>query len=252
MFQNQRLGEIIQIVGQCHYITVAELAERLYVSQATVRRDVAILEKNGLVSKGYGGISLNAGNNRFVQLEVRAVENQTEKNHIGRMAASLVRPGDALFMDASSTVMSMIPYLSQKNLTVITNSMRVADRMGESGARVYVTGGQLLESSRAFVGGIAERTVRSFHADRLFFSATGVGTDGTIFDYSEMEAQLRQLMIAHSAEQYFLCDSSKFGKSYLFRISNVEHITQTLSDRENVFSNGRRAVASLTKTTADE
>lgn len=245
MFKNQRLDEIVNIIGECHYITVADLASRLFASQATVRRDIAILEKSGLVVKGYGGVSLASGNNHFIELAQREVKNHEEKTHIARMAASLVHPGDAIFMDASSTVLSMIPFLQQKNLTVITNSLRVAERMGQSGACVYTTGGLLLESSKAFGGSMAERAVRSFHADKLFFSTAGVSEEGVMSDYSEMEAQLRQVMIACSSQQYYLCDSSKFGKQYLFRVEQIDHVTRMLCDQPLTFQNGLRAVADL-------
>lgn len=243
VFKNQRLDEIMHIISQCHYITVSDLAQRLFASQATVRRDIAILEKGGLVTKGYGGVSLASGNNHVIELAQREIKNHGEKTHIARMAASLVHPGDAIFMDASSTVISMIPFLQQKNLTVITNSLRVAERMGQSGARVYTTGGLLLDSSKAFGGSMAERAVRSFHADKLFFSTAGVSEDGVMSDYSEMEAQLRQVMISCSSQQYYLCDSSKYAKSYLFRVESIEHVTHMLSDKPLTFPNGLRAIA---------
>lgn len=243
MFKNQRLDEIMNIISKCHYITVADLAQQLYASQATVRRDIAILEKSGLVTKGYGGVSLTSGNNHFIELEQREVKNHQEKTQIARMAAALVHPGDAIFMDASSTVLCMIPFLQQKHLTVITNSLRVAEGMGQGGAKVYTTGGLLLESSKAFGGSLAERAVRSFHADKLFFSTAGVSEAGVMSDYSEMEAQLRQVMMECSSQQYFLCDSSKFAKNYLFRVESIDHVTAMLCDKPLRFANGVQAIA---------
>lgn len=231
MFKNQRLDQILAILQQCRYITIAELAERLYASPATIRRDVALLEKSKLIVKSYGGVSLAGGHNRFVELEQRQSTHRAEKLLIAKEAASLVQSGDALFMDASSTVISMIPFLQQKNLTVITNSLRVAERMGESGARVYITGGQLQENSKSFGGSIAERTIRSFHADKLFFSAAGVSESGVISDFYEADIAQRQAMIECSAEQYFLCDSSKYGKSFLYRLATVDKLTRVISDK---------------------
>lgn len=235
MLKGQRLDEILSIVRECRYTTVAELADRLYASPATIRRDIALLEKNELIVRNYGSISLAGGHNRFVELEQRAEVHRAEKLQIARAAASLVQSGDALFMDASSTVISMIPFLRQKNLTVITNSLRVAERMGESGARVFIAGGQLEVNSKSFGGSLAERAIRSFHADKLFFSAAGVSTGGVISDFYETDIALRQAMISCSTEQYFLCDSSKYGKTYLFRIGNVDRLTRVISDRELTF-----------------
>ena len=236
MFKNQRLDEILRLLEEKQYMTVPELMETLFISEATARRDIAALEKNNLIIKGYGGISLNNGSNRFVRLSFRQVEHEEEKTFIARMAAQLVDTGDTLFLDGSSTVLKMIPYLRQKNLTVITNSLRVADLLGEMDVRLYATGGQLLESSKVFVGSIAERALQAFHIDKLFFSASGVNGAGDISDYSEMEAQLRRLAIERSAHQYFLCDSSKFEKSFLFHIANVTRVDAVLSEKEYVFT----------------
>ena len=108
--------------------------------------------------------------------------------------------------------------------------------MGESGARVYITGGQLQENSKSFGGSIAERTIRSFHADKLFFSAAGVSRDGVISDFYEGDISLRQAMINCSTRQYFLCDSSKFGRSFLFRICGVDRLTGIICDKELRFA----------------
>ncbi len=231
MFRSQRLEEIMCIVSQQRYVTVAELVNRLFASPATIRRDISILEKDQLIVKSHGGITLAGGHNRFVELDQRAQLHRAEKEKIGRVAASLVRPGDALFMDASTTVISMIPFLKQQNLTVITNSLRVADALCQSGSRIFLTGGQLQQNSMSFGGSIAEKNIRSFHADKLFFSAAGVSASGMISDFYDTDIALRQAMIKSSTEQYFLCDSSKYGKNYLFQIGSVERITKVICDK---------------------
>lgn len=235
MLKNQRLDEILGIIQQEHYITVSELSARLYASPATIRRDIALLEKSGLIVKSYGGIALAGGHNRFIELEQRQSSHRQEKLRIAEEAASHVESGDAIFLDASSTVITMLPFLTQPNLTIITNSLMVADRMGNQGARVFSTGGQLQERSKSFGGSIAERAVRAFHADKMFFSAAGVSENGDIFDFYEDDISVRQAMIDCSSEQYFLCDSSKYRKRYLFRIANVTQITGVISDMDMQF-----------------
>ena len=236
MLKNQRLEEILNIVRQCRFVSVAELSSRLYASPATIRRDIALLEKSEMIVKSHGGISLADGHNRFVELQQRTETHRAEKLQIARTAASLVRPGDALFLDASSTVITMIPFLQQQNLTVITNSLCVAERMGENGARVFITGGELQAHSKSFGGVLAERAIQHFHADKLFFSAAGVSADGTISDFYDVDIALRQAMISCSTQQYFLCDSSKYGKNYLFRVGHVDQLTQVISERELCFA----------------
>ena len=232
MFKSQRLEEIMALLRRDKYMTVKALAKELFASEATIRRDIALMEQSGLITRSYGGVALADGKNRFVGLEQRTEKNQREKAFMAKQAAACVRDGDAIFMDASSSVLNMIPFLRQENLTVITNSLRVADKLGHTGARIFLTGGLLLESSKAFGGSIAERTIRGFHADKLFFSATGVSENGEISDYSELEAQLRRVMIECADQKYFLCDSSKFGKRYLFNIAHIEQVDHIISDAD--------------------
>ena len=245
MFKNQRLDEILRILEEKQHLTVPELMERLFISEATARRDIATLEKNNLIVKGYGGISLNNGSNRFVQLSLRQVEHEREKQYIARMAAQTVQTGDTLFLDGGSTVMNMIPYLQQKKLTVITNSLRVADMISDMDIRLYVTGGQLLESSKVFVGSVAEQAMRAFHVDKTYFSSSGVSKAGDISDYSEMETQLRRMAIDRSEKQYFLCDSSKFEKHFLFHVGSVMQLTGVFSNVAYTFEqeNGEKLTA---------
>ncbi len=245
MFKNQRLDEILRILEEKQHLTVPELMERLFISEATARRDIATLEKNNLIVKGYGGISLNNGSNRFVQLSLRQVEHEREKQYIARMAAQTVQTGDTLFLDGGSTVMNMIPYLQQKKLTVITNSLRVADMISDMDIRLYVTGGQLLESSKVFVGSVAEQAMQAFHVDKTYFSSSGVSKAGDISDYSEMETQLRRMAIDRSEKQYFLCDSSKFEKHFLFHVGSVMQLTGVFSNVAYTFEqeNGEKLTA---------
>lgn len=235
MFKNQRLEEMLNILKEQQHATVDELSKRLYASPATIRRDIKALEAKHLIVKTWGGVSLAGGHNRFVILDQREETHRAEKNAVAKLAASLVKPGDAIFMDGSSTVISMIPHLQIKNLTVVTNSLKVAGALASTSARVFITGGQLQPKSMTFGGSMAENNVRSFHADKLFFSAAGIDRSGVISDFYETDIALRQEMIRCSKEQYFLCDSSKFGKNFLFKVTDLDHITQVICEKELIF-----------------
>lgn len=235
MLKNRRMEEILNILKNQPHATVKELSERLYASPATIRRDILELEKRQLINKFWGGISLAGGHNRFVILDQRVETMRTQKNAVAKIAASLVKPGDAIFMDGSSTVISMIPFLQTNDLTVVTNSLRVAGSLATTSARVFLTGGQLQPKSMTFGGSIAENNIRSFHADKLFFSAAGIDKNGVISDFYETDIALRQEMIRFSKEQYFLCDSSKYGQKFLFKVTDITHITQVICEKELQF-----------------
>lgn len=220
MLQYERQDEILAILEQKKTIGIADLSKELYVSEATVRRDLNALEKLGLVKRVYGGVMLSKyASSTDMPLLLREQESRPQKELIAAKAAELLHDGATIIMDASSTVQHMIPYLSHyQNLTVITNSLRVVHQLENSDIRIFCTGGSFIPRNRAFAGPAAINMLRDFYADYLFFSAQGISMNGEISDFSEEETALRKVMLTRATKSYFLCDSSKIGQSYLFKL----------------------------------
>ena len=118
------------------------------------------------------------------------------------------------------------------NLTVITNSITVADILSKKKIRTYCTGGKLIPESRAFAGFGAEEFARGFMADIMFFSSSSLSDDVVISDWSEAETSLRKVMLKNSKVKVFLCDESKFGKTSAFVLTDVENIDYIITDGE--------------------
>lgn len=231
MIKTERQNKILEIVTDKKFCTVSYLAKALYVSPITVRRDLNVLESAGLVKRCYGGVSLYQHLNREVPLEVRENSNTSVKATLGKRAAELIKTGDTVFIDASSTVLHVIDFMTQDmNLTVITNSVTALDRLKERHIRCYSTGGMLLENSNALVGSIAEKCISGMYADIMFFSTQGITDTGDITDYSESETQLRRIMLEHSKKSVYIFDSSKLGKRYLFGLCSYENIDHIITD----------------------
>ena len=233
MIKNERQDRILQIVKLRQYCTVAELAAQLYAAPITVRRDLIQLEAAGLLKRCHGGATVPEYENREVPYELRNRNNLPVKRKIAQKAAELVSAGDVVFLDASSTVSHMAEFLpAEQNLTVITNSTLVAERLKQRHIRCYLTGGMNVENSYALVGSIAEQTVCGMYANLCFFSAQGIDSDGVISDQSELETALRKKMIEHSGRQYFLFDSQKLGKRFAFRLCGAEQLSGVITDLE--------------------
>ncbi len=220
MLQCQRQEEILAILEQRKTINIAGLAKALYVSEATVRRDLNTLEKLGLVKRVYGGVILSKyASSTDLPLSLREQESRPQKELIAARAAELLHDGSTIIMDASSTVQHMIPYLEDyDDLTVITNSMAVVNQLEKTSIRVLCTGGRFIPRNRAFVGTAAINMLNNIYADYLFFSSQGLSLSGEISDFSEEETLLRKVMLTRATKSYFLCDHSKLGQSYLFRL----------------------------------
>jgi len=166
-----------------------------------------------------------------IPLMYREDQNNAAKKAIAEKASELVRDGDVIFLDASSTVSYLIPHLKKfRDLLVVTNSPKTSIRLGECGIKNYCTGGQLLMHSIAYVGAEAEKFISGINADIFFFSSRGYTEDGRITDSSESEATVKKAMLQNAEKSYYLCDSSKRGKKYAFNVCTVKEIEGILTE----------------------
>ena len=234
MFTIERQQDIINILMLKKSVTVSELSKKFFIGEASIRRDLEKLEKMGLLKRTYGGAVLLEGLDSEIPLAVREVEQKDAKQIIGNAAANLVKDGDIIIMDSSSTVFRMIPYLKgKKNLTVITNGAKTAVELGEMlYIKVYCTGGILRENSLSYIGQFARNCVKAFNFDVLFFSCRAISIEKGITDISEDEAELRRLMIENSKESILLCDSSKFDKVSFCKIGEFDMINRIITDKK--------------------
>lgn len=231
MFNIERQEEILHVLEQRKSITVSELSRLLFTSESTVRRDLRELERSGKVRRTFGGVVLEETLNKEVPLLLRQSQNHEAKQKIAARAASLIRNDQIIFLDASSTVAHVVPFLARhSNLTVLTNSPNTALALGNSGIRTYCTGGLLLEASQAFVGAEAEDFVRRFNADLMLFSSRGIDEEGRITDSSAEESHLRQVMLRHTVQAYYLYDQSKLGKRYMYNVCAVSDIDGSIPE----------------------
>ena len=228
MHKNDRDEEILQLIHHAGYMSIRDLAQKTYTSQSTIRRDLERLEQKGLIRRRHGGAE------SLILLRppqiIRRQHNQTEKHAIARKAAALVTPGSTIFIDVSTTVQYMIPYLAGVDqLTVYTNGADTAMRLTASRIRTISTGGELFGESMAYVGPVAADAVRNTYFDAMFFSCAGFD-DHVISDWSEPESVLRRVILEQSKKRYFLADHSKRGKRFTHIVCRVSDVDEILSE----------------------
>ncbi len=172
MIQLERQEKILRILEQQKTSTVRKLAHQLFISEASIRRDIEALEKKGLLKRVYGGVILSHYENEVIPIGVRDSDHSAAKEAIARRAAELIQDGDTIMMDASSTVRRIIQYIgNRKNIKIITNNLSIfSDNLSPS-IQLYCTGGTYSPLNHAFVGAAAEQYIRSVSADYLFFSS---------------------------------------------------------------------------------
>ena len=233
MYYRERHNKILDILQKRNSASVHFLAQALYVSEPTIRRDLAVLQEQGKIRRTFGGAVLSDMINKEVPFVLREHENRRAKDAIARMAAKHIRDGQIIFLDASSTASYLTPYLASfSDLTVITNSPKTSLKLAELKIRSLSTGGLLLENSISFVGAHAENFVRNFNADIFFFSCRGITVDGQLTDSSMEESQLRRIMMEHSKKKIFLCTSNKIGRKYMYNLCDVSAVDGVICEKE--------------------
>lgn len=233
MLQYERQKQILEYLEKEQSAKIGELARKLYISEASIRRDIAALEAVGLVERVYGGVILSQYKNEVVPADLRESAHSEAKEHIARIAAELIHDGDTVIFDSSSTVRRICKHIKKrKNLKIITNSLRICGDLKDTDISVYCTGGEFFQKQDSFLGPYAEHFLRTINADALFFSCKGLSSNGILTDVSEVENSLRKTMIEQAEKSYFLCDSSKLDCKYAFTLCKAKDITEILCDRD--------------------
>ena len=228
MYQSERMDEIMKILKEYHYVTVDYLVEKIRYSPASIRRDLTLLEKQGLVKRSYGGVEIKSENSTPFVFRQHSMKNA--KNKIGEQAAKLVNDGDTVFIDGSSTAQYIGHFLiHKKDLTVVTNNMTLASYLSENGIVVYCTGGFVSELPGIVSGDITNDTFSKFHADIMFFSTAGVD-NGVIYGNNEIYKQHHRIMLENSDKKVYLCGSDKIGSKKNMIICSLDVIDYFISD----------------------
>jgi DeoR family fructose operon transcriptional repressor len=231
VFAEERKQQILAALKRAPAIRAAELGLALGTSLASIRRDLADLERSGLLKRTHGG----AISNDLVALEPSLAEKedqyQAEKAAIGVTAASLVQPGDTIFLDAGSTTRQIARELRRhRNLTVVTNALSVATELAASDLEIILTGGQLRRGVLSQVGPIAEQAIAGLHVDKLFLAANGVDLAKGITTPNLIEARTKRTMVDSAREVILVADHSKFGRVTLGRVCGLERLDAIVTD----------------------
>ena len=232
-----RREEILELISQQGYVATQELCRKFFISEPTVRRELASLEGEGLIRRSRGGAaSLSGGIRRSIAF--RQTSHSEEKKRIGKAAAELVSDGDIIFIDTSTTAMMMLEHLKgRRGITVVTNSLPVMETVAMINDKRNIisckcTGGEFNSESMGLVGSAAEKFVRSMRYDLFFFSTPCISESGRISDYSERESYLRTAVIENAERSVYMFDYSKFGPDAAFTVTSVDKMAYVIADKE--------------------
>lgn len=223
------MDEIMKILKENHYVTVDYLVEKIRYSPASIRRDLTLLEKQGMVVRSYGGVTLGEAN--IAPFRFRQHSMRIAKNAIAKKAATLVKENDTVFLDGSSTTQYMGHFLiDKKNITVLTCNMILADFLSEHGVTTYCTGGRVIEYPGILGGQLMSDTLKSFNIDIAFFASTSFSLDGNILTIGEGGVRNHKCFRSCSKKLIYLCGSDKFNAGGQFVSMNLDEVDYFISD----------------------
>ena len=235
MLARHRQSLILQAVRNDGSARVSDLTQQLGVSDMTIRRDLEVLAKDGLVEKVHGGAVLPGSHGGHEPgFEDKLVLERPEKTSIARAAAGLVRPGTAIAIAAGTTTFALAQcLLDVPGLTVVTNSLRVANLFSGNHspdvASVVLTGG-MRTASDALVGPVADLTIASLHFDTLFLGCPGLDPEVGLSTPNLAEAETNRALIKVARRVVVLADHTKWGVVSLASFAPVEKINVLVTD----------------------
>ena len=233
MLQIERVSILQEYLEKHQAATVKQISKDIHMSETTVRRDLSYLEMQHIVRRSYGFAVLLKYQNNTLPFFLRMQDNRKEKNIIAQKAVGLVKTGETLILDESSTTSLIANLLDPSmDLTVFTTSLITANILAEKRIRTYCTGGLIQSDTFSFSGKYAEPLIASIYADKCFFSSSGIMENGIICDKMEESASMNKLMLQHAEKKIYLCDHTKFNRSLPYLIAKAEDIDYFISNIE--------------------
>ena len=234
MLTEERKSAILAIVNAKKSVTVQELKSELDVSESTIRRDITALGREGRLVKVFGGAVALDDPPSQTELSVIMKEsiNRDEKLQIARYAASLIMPGDYVYLDSGTTTEYMIGFITEKKATYVTNAVAHAKDMVRKGLKVLLIGGELKENTEAIVGADAILHIQKYHFSKGFFGTNGVSMKLGFTTPDVREALIKRVAIQNTqvGERYILADHDKFGQTSAVTFSDFTG-TVTITDK---------------------
>jgi DeoR/GlpR family transcriptional regulator of sugar metabolism len=234
MLAEERRNRIMAEIRQRGAVRVAELSDLLRVSDMTVRRDLDMLQSEGLLDKVHGGAVLRGRRAEEPGFEANRQRQLDEKVAIARCAAQLAQRGNAIGITAGTTNWYLVEPLAQiGDLTVVTNSPNIAAEMqhlARPGTSIILTGGAFRTPSDALVGPVADRAIRSLNVDILFLGVHGIDPDAGFTTPNMAEAETNRTFLSRARRVVVVADHTKWRTVGLHTICPLSAVDVVVTD----------------------
>ena len=228
----ERRARILDLLAERGAVRASELARAFGVSEVTVRKDLALLEAEGLLKRVHGGAVSRPRALFNPSFEEKRHRRIAEKRAIAEEALKRIEENDALLLDAGTTTLALAQRLKARfsRLFVVTNSVPIALELAGSPFELVLTGGTVRHHSGALIGPVAVSAIEGFQVDKAFLGATGVSLEKGYTTPNPIEAQTKRAMVLSARARIVLADSTKLGHATLARFAKLEEVDELITD----------------------
>lgn len=230
----ERRHYIQRLIAQGDNVQVGSLAKQLDVSEMTIRRDLAELERIGILRKVHGGAIKETSRSFEPPFSIRMHNNSLGKELVAREALSFLSEGDTVAIDTGSTALAFAKLLQPYHeLTIVTPSVHIALLfLHHPSIRVFLSGGELRKHEGSLVGDQSRRFFENLHFDTFFMSSAALSVDGGLTEYVLDDASIKHLIIEHAKKTIALMTGEKFGKTAFAQVCSLNELDTMITDTE--------------------
>lgn len=231
MLPHERQNEIMKLLQEFSSMKINELSKQLDVTRETIRKDLYEMEDKGMIRKVHGGAILNKANSETNYVN-RKYTNFNEKKSIAKRAAELVGDGDTIYIDYGTTSLLFArEILSKKDLTILTNSLPIANELVDySDFQVVVMGGIIRKNEKSLFGPVANKGIEYFYVDTGFFGMGGIDLEAGYTNFHMGESEVSRNMMKHSKKTVVMADFSKFHTVAMNKVASLDEVDILITD----------------------
>ena len=227
----ERQQRILDIADERGVVRVNKLSKLFDVSVMTIRRDLVTLEEQGLLRRSHGGAISRRRFQREPNYDQKGKRNRAEKETIGRLAATLVEPGETILVNSGSTTLELLRHLPDIELRVLTSNAGAISALMASRIECIILGGVYRQRSNSFVGGFAVQILDNVYGSKAFIGVDGLDLEAGLTTPHHQEAEIARQMIRRTrGEIIVLADSSKIGGVSPFVTTSLDPVDVIITD----------------------
>lgn len=240
MITDERYAKIVEITNAKGFISTKALAQKLNVTETTIRRDCEELSKKKMIIRVHGGAKSILHKNILSDRNERTMKdhafcNTKEKDIVAKKAASMVKNGSCIFLDGGTSILAMLKYLEGKKIKIVTHSKLIVSNFCDYNAELFCIGGKLIPEFAMCTGPLTLSGLERFNFDYAFIGCAGIDIKRKLVYTAEMDTMaVKQKAMSLAKKSYLLVDSSKFGVKGFCSFISTDDFDVIFSDNNNI------------------